>query len=83
MTLFHHQVLSCGDNVLFFGLVHPEDVSHFPPELTDPDILADIVNFAPNKNAKVSVTKDSDGNDCLEPPVDEFRLIQVKVIKIK
>eukprot|EP00092_Neocalanus_flemingeri_P068388 GFUD01083578.1.p1 GENE.GFUD01083578.1~~GFUD01083578.1.p1 ORF type:complete len:388 (-),score=78.03 GFUD01083578.1:104-1267(-) len=73
------EVLSCGDNVLFCGLVHPEDVSHFPPELTDPEILAEIVNFTPNLDAKVSVTKDSDGNDCLEPPVDEFRLIQIKM----
>ena len=42
-----HQVLSCGDNVLFCGLVHDEDVAHFPPELTDPHILSQIVNFQP------------------------------------
>lgn len=73
------EVLSCGDNVLFCGLVHPEDVAHFPPELTDPEILADIVNFSPNTEAKVTSCKDSAGNNCLEPPVDEFRLIQMKV----
>ena len=59
--------------------MHPEDVAHFPPELTDPEILAEIVNFSPNLNAKVSFSKDNDGNDSLEPPVDEFRLIQIKV----
>ena len=73
------EVLSCGDNVLFCGLVHPEDVAHFPPELTDPEILAEIVNFSPNTDAKVTSVQDSDGNNCLEPPVDEFRLVQIKV----
>ena len=75
------QVLSCGDNVLFCGLVHQEDVAHFPPELTDPDILADIVNFTPNKKAKVCFSEDADGNLCLEPPVEEFMLTQIKVLQ--
>ena len=61
--------------------MHQEDVVHFPPELTDPDILADIVNFSPNKNAMICSSEDSDGNNLLEPPgpVEEFMLIQIKV----
>ena len=72
------QVLSCGDNVLFCGLVHPEDVSHFPPELTDPDILADIVNFSAGPDARVLETTDCDQNLCLAPPVQEFKLIKIQ-----
>ena len=68
--------------MLFCGLVLAEDIAHFPPELTDPDILAEIVNFAPNKDAKVVAVKDAEDNDCLEPPVKEFSLKQIKVIKI-
>ena len=60
--------------------MHQEDVVHFPPELTDPDILADIVNFSPNKNAMICSSEDSDGNKLLEPPVEEFMLIQIKVL---
>ena len=73
------EVLSCGDNVLFCGLVHQEDISHFPPELTDPDILADIVNFSPNSEARVIEQLDSDNNLCLAPPVEEFKLIKIQV----
>ena len=39
-------MLSCGDNVLFAGLVAPEgEVSDFPAALMDPGTLATIVNF--------------------------------------
>ena len=60
-------------------MVHDEDVIHFPPELTDPDILANMVNFSPNSKAKVVSKEDSNGNICLEPPVEEFRLTQLEV----
>ena len=72
-------MLSCGDNVLFCGLVHEEDVVHFPPELTDPDILSDIVNFSPNKTARVTVETDDDGFPCLSPNVEEFKLSCLKM----
>ena len=40
------QVLSCGDNVMFAGLVAPEgEESDFPAALMDPGTLATIVNF--------------------------------------
>ena len=73
------QVLSCGDNVLFCGLVHEEDTKHFPTELTDPKILSDIVNFSPNLSARVMTLQDGEGNNVLAPPVEEFMLTQVKV----
>ena len=39
-------MLSCGDNVLFAGLVAPEgEESDFPAALMDPGTLATIVNF--------------------------------------
>ena len=59
-------------------MVHPEDVSHFPPELTDPDILADIVNFSAGPDARVLETTDGDQNLCLAPPVQEFKLIKIQ-----
>ena len=77
------EVLSCGDNVLFCGLVHHQDVSHFPPELTDPDILADIVNFSPNSEARVREQLDSDNNLCLAPHVEEFKLVKIQVTTMK
>ena len=73
------QVLSCGDNVLFCGLVHEEDISHFPKELTDPKILSNIVNFNPNSTARVSPSIDTGGNTCLSPPVEEFQLTVIDV----
>ena len=73
------QVLSCGDNVLFCGLVHDEDVAHFPPELTDPHILSQIVNFQPASSAVVSPETDCEGNLTLAPPVEEFRLTSIKL----
>lgn len=73
------QVLSCGDNVLFCGLVHDEDVAHFPPELTDPHILSQIVNFQPASNAVVSPETDTEGNLSLAPPVQEFQLTSIKL----
>ena len=77
------EVLSCGDNVLFCGLVHQEDISHFPPALTDPDILAEIVNFCPNSGARVREELDSDNNLCLAPPVEEFKLIKIQVTTMR
>ena len=74
------EVLSCGDNVLFCGLVHQRDVSHFPPELTDPEILADIVNFSPRSGARVREQLDGENNLCLAPPVEEFRLTKIEVM---
>ena len=73
------QVLSCGDNVLFCGLVHDEDVAHFPPELTDPNILSEIVNFEPASNALVTPETDAEGHLSLAPPVQEFRLTSIKL----
>ena len=75
----HSQVLSCGDNVLFCGLVHEEDVTHFPPELTDPDILSRIANFTPGPSARVTPLQETEDQLSLAPPVREFRLTSVKL----
>ena len=53
--------------------------------MTDPEILADIVNFSQNLNVKVSVSKECDGNEGLEPPLEalQFSLKQIKVALMK
>lgn len=73
------EVLSCGDNVLFCGFVSPADISHFPSDLTNPDLLATIVNFNPTKQPKVEPTKKKDGSLLYSPPVREFSLSRVVV----
>merc|ERR1712192_97253 len=73
------EVLSCGDNVLFCGLVHEEDSVHFPPELTDPALLAEVVSFKPSPSPRVEEVEDSEGLPTLSPPVKEFKLAKIKV----
>lgn len=73
------EVLSCGDNVLFCGLVHDEDVKHFPPQLTDPDILAQVVSFKPSPSPLVPEGRDEEGHSTLSPPVREFSLTKIEV----
>ena len=68
---------------MFCGLVHEDDTKHFPPELTDPKILSEIVNFSPNSSTRVLQAKDHEGNFVLAPPVEEFKLTQVKVSPFK
>ena len=59
--------------------MHDEDVAHFPPELTDPDILSQIVNFQPASSALVSPEADTEGNLSLAPPVQEFQLTSISL----
>jgi len=73
------EVLSCGDNVLFCGLVHEEDSVHFPPELTDPALLAEVVSFKPSPSPRVEEVEDCEGLPTLSPPVKEFKLAKIKV----
>jgi len=73
------EVLSCGDNVLFCGLVHQEDSAHFPPELMDPALLAQVVSFKPSPSPRVKEMEDYEGLPTLSPPVKEFKLAKIQV----
>ena len=75
------EVLSCGDNVLFCGLVHQEDSIHFPPALTDPSLLARVVSFLPSASPLVPETTDQEGHPSLAPPVREFRLTKLLTVE--